>query len=248
MLRTLLRPLSRALTPSTTRTVFSAAPMSAPPPAFQTTESLWPLDAAPQQSSSDAKKPRNRHRPRRKPENAANSSSSATASAPANPPFSGPHVSDNSSSQQSGQAGVARGSGRGRGRGGHASPGGRGGAARGMSNSARADNWRPASAAASSAEDVGVPVARAPFARAPRGGKAPIDSNWRRNASSGPGASDPSTKEERRPPNVKQGGKKGKKRKMTTAEKNAILLHEVEKATGPDADLAREIIKLYEVR
>ncbi|CDR35619.1 hypothetical protein NBRC10512_006491 [Rhodotorula toruloides] len=248
MLRTLLRPLSCALSPLPIRTLFSSATMSAPLPAFQTTESLWPLDEAPQQSSSDTKKPRSRHRPRRKPENAADSSSSAAASAPANLPFSGPHLTDTSSSQHSAPGSSSRGSGRGRGRGGLASGGGRGGAARAMSTSARTDNWRPASAATSSTEDVGVPVSRAPFARTPRGGKAPVDTNWRRNASSGPGASNRSSSKERPAPAAKQGGRKGKKRKMTTAEKNFILLNEVEKATGPGADLAKEIMKLYELQ
>ncbi|BGP27196.1 PAP/25A associated domain family [Rhodotorula toruloides] len=208
--------------------------MSTPLPAFQTSESLWPLDAPPQQSSSDSKKPRNRHLPRRKPENAAHSSSSATASAPANIPFSGPHVTDTSSYQQSAPGGPSRGSWRGRGRGGFGPAGGRGGAARALSSSAPAIKWRPASAVANNAEDTGVPVPRAPFARARGGGPAPIDIDWRRHASSGPGG--------------KQGGKKGKKRKVTTAEKNTILLNEVERATGPDADLAKQIMKLYELQ
>ncbi|GAA6049150.1 hypothetical protein JCM3770_003279 [Rhodotorula araucariae] len=217
------------------------------PPAFQSTESLWPLGApasagsAAEHSSAApaASKPR-RNRPKH--------TAGAAPDAPTPLPHVGPSpavIAQPGAQHHRTQPGRGRGRGRG-GRGGSGNPAeprwASNGGGRQMSTYA---GGRHGAANSSAGEDVGARLALAPtpFARGGAGGGASRAGSWRSvhtdsSAAESAGARVPG-------PGPSRKGKKGKGKDADKAEK---LLQEAALKEGEEGGLSTEIMRLYEVQ
>ncbi|GAA5911983.1 hypothetical protein JCM5296_004030 [Sporobolomyces johnsonii] len=228
-----------------------SAPPSNPTPAFQSSQSLWPLPA---DAAASKSKSRNRRPPRKQAQPAA-----AAAPPPAQPQQSASTSTSTAAPAPKPQAQAThrtssswRGSGRGRGRGGAMSAG-----AFAQANAGGVRAMSTAAAQSSASEDLGRRVQRTPLFQ---GAIADSRRTVHTDSSASPSPSAPGTDSNNGSlqPSATEGGaapapparrgKGGKARPPRGPSKNELLLQEAALKDGEEGGLEKEMMRLYEIQ